>query len=358
MTSNSLFVNQNVNSIQDAITNADAPDVIYVSSGSYDAPVVINNVNNIALQAPNVGNTICEILQPLTISGTSESIRLTNFSIKGTTTISNTGRNYFQKCSWTGVATSINSNTKYMTFENCEWDSNSSITIGSGVSERIYFINCNFLNATITFNNLSSLVVIFSNCAGFRFFPSLDKATLVGMNVLTSGVSQLSTTTINGGGSSDAGYVLTANSGSAPTFQPLPTVSIPNTLTSRLMENRQQTSTSSAVFPNYLVLYSENLLETFTPFYENYFKFVVNFDSSAKSTVSFQIVIDGDTSVPARTVEVANGHNCIPITFSNTNGVSTNHSVELRVSPTDNNHTVSFTTSSYLSFEVQQVSRP
>lgn len=211
LVSNSVYVNDNVGTtpIQTAIDLSTQADVIYISAGSYGEPKVnINNEYNIALQGPDVGNTICELINGIFIQGTSELIRVCNLQIKPDTTLTSSqikgvGRFYFKNVVFSGTALlnhpiEIGKNvTKYMTFMNCEFDQYCQIFIASTLSAPIYFINCNFGGATFNFANASPLLVIMSNCAGLVSYPTALQATLVGLNALTSGASQVNTTNVN-----------------------------------------------------------------------------------------------------------------------------------------------------------------
>ena len=155
LTANSLFVNDNIQSIQSKIDVVSQADVINISPGSFgDAPVTITDKYNIALVGPNVGNTICEVLQNFTIDETSELIRISNINFKGTlNSIKGVGRHYFNNCVFTGTTgpgilrlqVSIGKNSsKYMTFTNCEFNSYCDVIIEGTFSSVVYFINCNF----------------------------------------------------------------------------------------------------------------------------------------------------------------------------------------------------------------------
>lgn len=202
LTSNSLFVNDNQQSIQSQVNNATQADCIYISSGSYGENVSINNKQNIGLIAPQAGNTICEILNGLSITGTSELIRLVSLQIEGiSNSIAGLGRHYLYKCVFQGFASQTNFITikdcsKFVVFEGCEWDEFCNITVANTFGSICYFINCNFQGATLNFNQASAQQVILNNCAGFLSLPT--NATQVGLNVLASGVSNVQTTNING----------------------------------------------------------------------------------------------------------------------------------------------------------------
>ena len=203
LTSNSIYVNEGVNTIQSAVDSITQGDVIYISSGSYNETVSILDKYNIGLQAPATASTICEVLNGVIVDGTSENVRLTNLQVKGANSqINGVGRHRLDNIVFTGTAQQTNtvefgrSSSKYITVNNCEFDQYCSVVVSSLLSDVIYFINCNFGGATITLSNTLPLRVIFNNCAGISTFSA--NATYVGMNVLTSGISNLSTVNING----------------------------------------------------------------------------------------------------------------------------------------------------------------
>lgn len=208
LVSNSIFVNENVTTVQSAIDNITQADVVYISSGSHTEPqIIINNKYNIALQGPDVGNTLCQLTNGIEISGTSELIRLANLQIYGSSTkssiIKGVGRYYFKNVIFSGTS-SINhgieigkDSTKFMTFNNCEFDEYCTITISNLLTAPIFFINCNFAGCTINYQNVSPFLVLINNCAGLVSYPTTLQATLIGLNVLTTGNSQVNATNIN-----------------------------------------------------------------------------------------------------------------------------------------------------------------
>jgi hypothetical protein len=204
LTTASKYVNAGISTIQSAVDSATAPDTIYISSGSYNETVNITNKTNIALinNSANI-STICEILNGLNITGTSENIRLSNLSIKGAScNLSGVGRNVYSNCVFTGtVSTPLNitigdGTSQYMTFSNCGFNEYCNITVPVTFTNVIYFIDCNWGGASLTLNQTLATQVIINNTANLVSFPV--KATYVGMNVLTSGLSNLTTTNING----------------------------------------------------------------------------------------------------------------------------------------------------------------
>lgn len=214
LTSNSLYVNDNVGAtpIQTAINAVEQADTIFISSGSYGEAITITDKYNISLINPSCNaGTICEVLNGLTVNGTSELIRISNLQIKGSNaTLKGVGRCLYTNLNFTGasalsrLAVEIgNSSTKYMTFTNCSFNQYCDITIPSNFASVLYFINCDFGGATLTINTSLATRVILNNCAGLTAYPASSKAVLIGLNVLSSGASQvntydLKTTLING----------------------------------------------------------------------------------------------------------------------------------------------------------------
>lgn len=206
LTANSIYVNDNIKTIQSAVDNVTQADVIYISSGSYGEAVTIRNKYNMALVAPSVGavaNTLCEILNGVVIDGTSELVRLNNLQIKGANSqIFGVGRNRCNNIVFTGTAVQTNfieigkASTNFIIFTNCEFDNYCNVTVHSTFASVVYFINCNFGSCTLTLSQASPLQVIINNCSGFVSFPV--NATYYGMNVLASGTANLTTTNING----------------------------------------------------------------------------------------------------------------------------------------------------------------
>jgi hypothetical protein len=207
LTSNTLYVNDNVQSIQSAVDSATQSDVINISSGSFgESQIQITDKLNIALTAPNMGPaaTICEILNGFVIDGTSENVRLSNLQIKGANTqIKGVGRHRLNNMIFTGDISQTNTIeigkncTKFITISNCEFDNYCTISVPSSFASTLYFINCNFGGATIILSNSSPSQVIFNNCAGFQSFPLTTKASYFGYNILTSGISRTDTTNVN-----------------------------------------------------------------------------------------------------------------------------------------------------------------
>lgn len=204
LTANSIYVNDNIQTIQSAVNTASAPATIYISSGSYNESLAITNKTNIALinNSKNVG-TLCEILGGLSIDGTSATIGMGNITVKGTsTTIAGVGSHVFSNLTFIGTNVAPHNitigagATQYMTFSNCNFNEYCNITVSNTYANVIYFINCNFGGASLTLLQASPLQVIINNCANMVSFPV--NATYVGINVLTSGTINLTTTNING----------------------------------------------------------------------------------------------------------------------------------------------------------------
>jgi len=200
LTSNSLYVNDNISTIQSGVENATAGCTIFISSGSYGQAVTIANKYNISLISPTSNNgTICEILNGLTITGTSELIRLNNLQIKGSPIeIYGVGRHLINNCIFSGTVGSpqnitIGKNsTQYMTFTNCQFSQYSNVTISNTFASVVYFINCSFEGGSITCSQASPLQVIFNNCSGLNLTGS--NYTKIGVTTNNLNIPQLDIT--------------------------------------------------------------------------------------------------------------------------------------------------------------------
>ena len=291
LTAHSLFANENLVSIQSQIDLANQADVVYISAGSYSENISIANKYNIALQSPSIGNTICQVTG-LSILGTSELIRIANLQVFGAeSNIQGVGRNYFSRCTFQGSAGTqhiINIGagvSKYMTFENCEFDQYCTVNISAYLANVIYFINCNFGGATLNLNQSSAVQVIINNCAGHITFPT--NATLIGMNVLTTGESLNTATTSN-----NQYFIIDNNSTSASTNQVLTTngaaglkltpIGGPSSFYNVFYDTQQYTTTTTGTTITLYEIYNQaNILDNK--------RMVINFVANFALTVPNQI---------------------------------------------------------------------
>lgn len=294
LTAHSLFANENLVSIQSQIDLANQADVVYISAGSYSENLNINNKYNISLQSPSVGNTICQV-SGLSISGTSELIRIANLQIFGAeSNIAGVGRNYFSRCVWQGSSGTQNiinigaGVSKYQTFENCEFDQYCTINISTYLANVIYFINCNFGGATLNLNQSSAVQVIINNCAGLKSF--LTNCTLIGMNVLVNtGESRNTATTSN-----NQYFIIDNNSTSASTNQVLTTngalglkltpIGGPSSFYNVFYDTQQYTTTTTGTTITLYEIYNQsNILPNK--------RMVINFVANFALTVPNQIAL-------------------------------------------------------------------
>ena len=366
LTSNSLYANDNQVSIQSQINNANQADVVYVSAGSYGERMVINNKYNMAITAPYVGNSICEVLNGLEITGTSEIIRISNIQFEGTGSVINgQGRHYLNRVSFQGALGNINTLTisgfgagKFITLENCEFDNYCAITIANTFAGVLYFINCNFGGASITLSQFSNQQVIFNNCAGFSSFPT--RSTFFGMNVLTTGESRNTSTTLDspyfliGGVStiSSLNQVLTTDGENGVKLTPMGgAFSFYN-----VMNETSQQTVKNGTSASPIVLYSRvdqgNLIQGLNCIVE----FIANFSTTQDGIITFKFIDSRTPLSPLATVIQmcrANGtpkHFHIPINFnfplpvdSNTLTFSITASIEAGDIDTDTNDFYSIT---------------
>lgn len=171
--SNSYYANDGVTDIQGEIDSVGSSQgkVVFVTSGSFGgSTLTVTNKVNLAVIAPDVGNTITELAsgRGLTIDGTSERIRFANFQVEGALTITGTkGRHIFSDMVFQGGVsidgTTDTSNT-FIVFQDCEFE-NQNITINNLTNCVVYFNRCNLNNMrVITTNNSSPYNVILLNC--------------------------------------------------------------------------------------------------------------------------------------------------------------------------------------------------
>ena len=319
ITSNALYVNENINTIQSAVNQVSQADVINISSGSYTEAVTITDKYNIALTAPSTASTICEILNGIIIDGTSELIRLANLQVKGANSqIYGVGRHRLNNIVFTGSASQTNAiqiganSTKFMTISNCEFDNYCTVNVSNLFGNVIYFINCNFGGATITLSQASPLQVIFNNCAGFpTSFPV--NATYVGLNVLTSGVSRTDTTNVN---------LTTINNAAYPPSG----VSVSSQANHRIVT---ATATTDALHANQTLTWDDKQLELF-----NATKLSIGRGNNASSAVTNTAV--GHESLNA--ITSGNNNTCYGYHSGNTLTTASNNTI-IGSSTTTNNST-------------------
>jgi hypothetical protein len=175
--SNTYYANDGLSDIQAEIDNVGSAQgkVIFATSGSFGgSTVMFTDKANLAVVAPDVGNTICELAggRGMTLDGTSERIRVANLQVEGALTISGTkGRHVFSDCEFLG-GVSIDGTTDttdtFITFSDCDF-SNQNITIANLTNCVVYFNRCNFNNRRIIPTNVASaLLIIVTECAGLN----------------------------------------------------------------------------------------------------------------------------------------------------------------------------------------------
>lgn len=206
--SNSYYANDGLVDIQtqvDAIGTSQGK-VIYASSGSYGgSTLTLSDKANLAIVAPKVGNTICELAggRGLTIDGTSERIRVANLQIEGAVTISGTkGRHIFSDCDILGgvsISNVTDSTSTFIVFQDCEFSSQN-ITISNLTNCTVYFNRCNFTNVRVLPTSVASpFLIILSECAGLNSLQTnlLSGVAIVGRTGYSSGTVKVFSTSSN-----------------------------------------------------------------------------------------------------------------------------------------------------------------
>jgi hypothetical protein len=162
--SNSYYANDGLSDIQTEINNVGSSQgkVVWVTSGSFGgATVEITDKVNMGLIAPDVGNTICELSggRGLTISGTSERIRIANLQIEGTFTISGSkGRHVFSDCEFLGgvnIDGTTDTTSTFITFQDCVFE-NQNINLANLTNCIVYFNRCSFNNRRVITTNCTT----------------------------------------------------------------------------------------------------------------------------------------------------------------------------------------------------------
>jgi hypothetical protein len=175
--SNSYYANDGISDIQTEIDNVGTSQgkVVFVTSGSFGgSTVTFTNKVNLALVAPDVGNTITELAsgRAMTIDGTSERIRVANLQVEGALTISGTkGRHIFSDCEFLGgvsIDGTTDTTATFITFDSCEF-SNQNINIANLTNCTVYFNGCTFTNRRIIPTNVTSpTLIIVTECVGLN----------------------------------------------------------------------------------------------------------------------------------------------------------------------------------------------
>jgi hypothetical protein len=193
ITSNTFYVNDNVNNINDVIGLMGSGDIAIMSAGTFGQSSDITwNVAQSGLS----GSVAPAPLSFLTTANasrftvTATQVRIAN--IKYQLPVFLSGNNcVVDNCDFDSAVTIGTNVTGFITINNCEFGNTPVITVASTFTNVLYFINCNFASSTFSLLNPSASQVIFNNCAGFTSYPT--NATYVGINVLSAGSSQLST---------------------------------------------------------------------------------------------------------------------------------------------------------------------
>lgn len=196
ITSNTFYVNDNVNNINDVIPLMGNGDIAIVSAGSFgQASDITWNVAQSGLSG-SVAPLPLSFLTTANASRftvTASQVRVANIKFQLPVFLSGNSCTV-DNCDFDSALTIGTGVTTYITINNCEFAGTQTITVASTFTNVCYFINCNFLGSTFSLLNPSASQVIFSNCAGFTAYPA--NATYVGINTLSAGTAQMNADTI------------------------------------------------------------------------------------------------------------------------------------------------------------------
>ena len=196
ITSNTFFVNDNVNTINDVLPLMGNGDICIVSAGSFA------NTTDITWNKAQTGLSGSVAPLPLTFLTTANAsrftvsatqVRIANIKFQMPVFLS-ANNCTIDNCDFDDNLTIGTGVSGYITINNCEFVGTKTITVASSFTNVCYFINCNFLSSTFVLSQPASSQIIFNNCAGFTTYPA--NATYIGTNVSSAGSSQLSTNTM------------------------------------------------------------------------------------------------------------------------------------------------------------------
>jgi hypothetical protein len=196
--SNTIYVNDNVNDIQTAITAATTGTAIYMSAGSYSGgQVTMTGKSNLNIICPFGVGTVCELAsRGMTINNTNTAIAISNLQFGASSNLSASSGKY-ERCNFTGTATyTFGTGTSgFIILQNCDFASTTTVVVDATFASAIYFINTNFGGATLSFLQASAVQVIIENCVGLPSF-TIPKCTILAYNALVNGSSQANATNV------------------------------------------------------------------------------------------------------------------------------------------------------------------
>ena len=216
-----------------------------------------------------------------------------------------------------------------MTFLDCEFDENCNVTINATFANVIYFINCNFSNATINCNQFTSQQVIFNNCSGldnlignnYTKAGITNSGTDINLNINNGYIAPNGTLTLGSGSKifldeddGGVGNVITSNGASGLIWSPQGGY---NSYWNVLYENSQQTVKGPS--PS-IILYQKLDQYNILPNLRMLFKCIFNFSvSNANPNISLSLIrIDGETETTLQSFIQTlsrNGHHSFPVNF-------------------------------------------
>jgi len=196
ITSNTFYINDNVNNVNDVLPLMGNGDIAIMSAGTFGQSTDITwNVSQSGISG-SVAPLPLSFLTTANASRftvTASQVRVANIKFQLPVFLSGNSCTV-DNCDFDSALTIGTGVTSYITINNCEFAGTQTITVASTFTNICYFVNCNFLGSTFSLLNPSSSQVIFNNCAGFTTYPA--NATYVGINVLSAGTAQLSTNTM------------------------------------------------------------------------------------------------------------------------------------------------------------------
>lgn len=171
---NVVMVNDGAKTLSEALTEVGTSQnkVIKMSAGSFgdSTPISIDKIN-IAIEGEVYGKLapLTEILAPLTLSASSQRIRLSGLQLDGGLTINAAGASVVNhniySCTLDGLSLAgakASGSTAFVRFTDCEIND---VVIAAGYNITTYFVRCNF-SGTFTNANTAQGVIVCVDCVG------------------------------------------------------------------------------------------------------------------------------------------------------------------------------------------------
>ena len=167
LTSNTIYINDNITDIQTGIDNAVPGTAIMISAGSFGGnPITISNKQNIALICPQRGQSVSITetanSRNVSIDALSSQITINALQVEGSFTLGASGNNYFTNMELqNGLTIAANSTGNYFFYTSTI---TGAVIVSSTFTGLLYFSECNFAGVIFLLNNSSPAQVQIAEC--------------------------------------------------------------------------------------------------------------------------------------------------------------------------------------------------